>query len=127
MNQKIAIMLSILIISVGFRDVFTILYFYGNRTFIAENLCINKDLPKNTCQGKCILAKQLEESNREQDESIPLNGIFDHLELKVLPTEISVHQFLIESLERQRNWNLGDLLYQSGYFSSVFHPPKSLS
>ena len=127
MNRKIAIPLTILLISVGLRDAFTILQFYSNQTSIIERFCINKDVPEVRCNGKCYLSKQLEENDSEQDEDLPLERIFSHFELKVLSTENSFHRFLINELERKEEYAFKNLFYPSDYSSSIFHPPESLS
>jgi hypothetical protein len=38
-----------------------------NKEYIAKNLCINRDKPKNCCQGKCHLKKQLAKSDETSD------------------------------------------------------------
>jgi hypothetical protein len=120
----IAVLLTILFISVGFRDVLSILYFYSNQSYIANNLCINKDQPEKNCHGKCYLSQLLNENNDGKDESPPINRLFDRFELKVLPSEISDHGFLIERLKGKANWAFRNLLYQSDYFHSLFQPPE---
>lgn len=39
-----------------------------NKDYISKNLCINKNIPGNCCQGKCYLDKQLQK-NSNTDES----------------------------------------------------------
>ncbi|MEO1628649.1 MAG: hypothetical protein AAFV25_26110, partial [Bacteroidota bacterium] len=111
---------------VGFRDVFTIVSFYGNRASIAENLCVNKDEPVKKCRGKCYLSKQLEDNSTEQGEAPPANRLFDHFELKVLPTEKSTQAMLMARLAGKANWVFETSLYQSGYHSAPFQPPKGM-
>ncbi|MCB0521212.1 MAG: hypothetical protein H6577_10700 [Lewinellaceae bacterium] len=127
MNQKVAIFLTTLFISAGCRDVFTILYFYGNQSFIAENLCINKDQPEKNCHGKCYLSKQLEENDGKQSNDPPPNRLFGDFELKALPTEVTIHGLLIQKLEGRPAWAFEKQLYQSVHSSSLFQPPEILS
>ena len=127
MDRKIAIVLTVLFTSVGIRDVFTILYFYGNQTFIAKNLCVNKDLPEKNCHGTCFLSKLLGEDGSGHGENLPLNRLFDHFELKVLPSEISTVGMLSVRLIERASCTFDNSLYQSDFFARVFQPPEKLS
>ncbi len=46
----------------------TILSFYMNQAYIAENLCVNRDKPQLHCNGKCHLAKKMSEEDRRDQE-----------------------------------------------------------
>ncbi len=127
MNGRIAIMLTVLFISVGLRDVFTILHFYSNQAFIIENFCVNKDQPEKSCQGKCYLIKQLEENDGKQSEDLPFNRSFSHFELKMLPKESVIHGLLANKLDGKGEYSFESLLYTSDYSSRVFQPPEILS
>jgi hypothetical protein len=37
------------------------------RDYISKNLCVNKDIPGNTCHGKCYLEKQLGKTQEPVD------------------------------------------------------------
>jgi hypothetical protein len=39
-----------------------------NKDFIAKNLCVNKEKPKNCCQGKCHLAKEVKKNLESNDD-----------------------------------------------------------
>lgn len=41
--------------------------FYMNQSYIAKTLCVNKDKPMMHCNGKCYLAKKL----NQQDQQAP--------------------------------------------------------
>jgi hypothetical protein len=47
-------------------DCVVVLSFSLNRSFIAGNLCEKKDEPGNTCQGCCLLRKQLANEDRKE-------------------------------------------------------------
>lgn len=40
-----------------------------NQDYIAKNLCVNKDVPKSCCKGKCHLVKQLNKTNNEPEKA----------------------------------------------------------
>ncbi len=122
MKERLAIFLTILFISFGCRDVLTIVYFYGNQTYIIENFCVNRKKPEKQCNGKCYLSKQLEE---ERDEDVPLNHLVyqfklkiafsDYLSLGILDVE-AIHNKLIEAFDSP--------LYHSDYFFKILQPPE---
>ncbi|MCW3466309.1 hypothetical protein [Chitinophaga nivalis] len=43
--------------------------YYLNQSYIAKNLCINRDKPQLHCNGKCHLKKQLKEEDRRSQEN----------------------------------------------------------
>lgn len=113
-----------LFVSVGLRDVFTIVYFFGNRTFIIENYCVNKSRPEKKCNGKCYLADQLNHEKENNQRQIPLNNFVDHYQIKLLPLYPSkgciVHEVNMDA-------SVSDavmLLFDSDYLARVEHPPQ---
>jgi hypothetical protein len=38
------------------------------KNYIAENLCVKKDLPDNSCQGHCFLEKQINQTSETENE-----------------------------------------------------------
>ena len=49
------------------------IWFFANRGYIAEKLCINKDKPTLKCHGKCYLAKKLKEAENEKQQGLPVS------------------------------------------------------
>lgn len=43
------------------------LHYNLNKEYVAKNLCVNKDLPESTCQGKCYLKDQLKKSVTQEN------------------------------------------------------------
>lgn len=72
MNSKqiISIILSFLLLISGSRGIIYWLEFKLNHIYIVKELCIEKDKPKNTCQGKCHLKKNLDRDGNENDYPI---------------------------------------------------------
>jgi|GEM_PF-1392305 len=50
-------------------DSMALLWFEGNRAYIAEVLCINQDRPELECNGQCHLAVMLEADNNSAPDS----------------------------------------------------------
>ena len=122
MNPKVAFALIFLFISIGCRDVFNILYFYGNQDFIVENFCVNRDKPETLCSGRCYLSKKLDKTPRENN--LPVNRLFDHFKIKLLPTQIALEQISTIEVFKQPNWMFKPNRYSSDYLPNCFQPPE---
>lgn len=51
-------------------------WFMVNRTYIAQERCINRDKPELTCNGKCVLTLQLKASSKSEDKQVT-HGVED--------------------------------------------------
>lgn len=64
-----------LILLMGYQFLFKagiMAYYYANKTYIAQVLCINKLNPESHCDGKCYLKSQLAKAESPADsESLP--------------------------------------------------------
>lgn len=49
-------------------------WFKANQTFIAKELCINKDRPEMHCNGKCFLMTKMREVHRQGHDNF-VNGL----------------------------------------------------
>jgi hypothetical protein len=47
------------------RPVMPYMEYMINKGYIASHLCVQKDIPENSCHGKCYLHKQIEKSQEE--------------------------------------------------------------
>ena len=75
MRQKVIIGLLIIFCLAETRPLLPFLEYYGNFEYISEVLCINKDKPILSCNGKCYLNEQLKEVNEteQQSKKVPTN------------------------------------------------------
>ena len=73
MRAKIAIGILIVFCFAEIRPLLPYLDYFVNYQYISEVLCINKEKPMSTCNGKCYLSKQLKEAQQteKQDKKIP--------------------------------------------------------
>ena len=53
------------------RPVMPVFEYVVNQDYIAEYLCVNKDKPMLNCNGKCYLAKMLQEEQDEKKQNLP--------------------------------------------------------
>lgn len=51
-------------------------WFMVNRSYIAQELCINRDKPELTCNGKCFLSFQLKATPKDGDKQVA-HGVED--------------------------------------------------
>lgn len=95
MRPKIysVIYLSILIFYI-LRPVLPYIEYSLLRDYIAKNLCINRDKPKSTCDGKCFLNEQLKKSadpvDADKDNSkktVQKTNVEDHLKADEVVTK----------------------------------------
>jgi hypothetical protein len=73
MRPKIAIGILIVFCFAKIRPLLPYLDYFVNYEYISEVLCINKEKPLSTCNGKCYLSQQLKEvqETEKQDKKIP--------------------------------------------------------
>ncbi len=73
MRQRLAIGILIIFCFAEIRPLLPFLDYYVNYKYISDVLCINKDKPMSTCNGKCYLNKQLQKSQESEknDKGIP--------------------------------------------------------
>jgi hypothetical protein len=123
-------LLYILILSVSLPSVLKVVYvtnFYLNRSTIARESCIQKEIPNNCCQGSCQLTKDLATISIDQTQSKSEQRAFP----KLIPEDHWVSA--ISTLGKlKQNPCCCDKLSQhsinfqtsNGYFSLIDKPPR---
>lgn len=99
--------------------------FKVNQEYIAKVLCINKDKPKMGCNGKCHLAKELNETENKGDNS-PIT-VTDKIEITLFIEKNKPLQLkaLCEYLEKRTFFDI-EQRYAPSYIDGVFHPPQGI-
>lgn len=94
-----------------------------NQDYIAKELCENREIPKMKCNGKCYLAKKLQEQEQEEKEKAPLE---QRIKLDVLfyskgsiSSSPSLHQHEPKTCFVKTN---SELLI--GFLTKPLHPPQ---
>lgn len=102
------------------RPVLPVFEYVVNQDYIAEYLCVNKDKPMLNCNGKCYLAKMLQEERNEKQQNLPA------IDLREYPIGF-VEILLIDFQEKfyQKN-ELPNILEGEPrqFLNSIFHPPN---
>lgn len=116
-------LLTVLMLSLTFRDVITYTHFYINQDYIANNLCENIEVPELECNGKCYLKKSLKK-NQDNTDTRPYQitdkktnfNLFECAILWLDETDgVRIDQAFNEFLEDH---------YGFQYLQDIFHPPR---
>ena len=92
-------------------------------SYIAKNLCVNKDVPGSSCHGKCFLDKQIKITNETSDanqsnsnKKVQTNDVKEFLSTHtVVPKAIEITLTPLAHLETS---------ITSRYISAIFIPPQ---
>ncbi len=95
-----------------------------NQDFIAEVLCINKEKPMSTCNGKCYLSEQLKKAEEQEEKQAPTNKK-ERLEVIYCYSE-NLSDFLpfIDDYKSKLKPAYENEFYHSSFIPDIFHPPK---
>jgi hypothetical protein len=124
--QIYSITLLIILIFNIFRFELPYLEYVVFKSYIAKNLCVNKNTPKSCCQGKCFREKQLkivnsthetENTNQKNSNKIP--------QIKETKEFLQSHTLLPRATEfSYLPPTQIETLIESRYVSSLFIPPQ---
>lgn len=94
--------------------------FYINRSYIAKNLCVNKDKPMMHCNGKCYLTKKLNQQEQGDQSPASRTDKFD-----VQPFFVP-EGFLIANTftDFHPKYLIKDEIIVNTFHRSIFHPPS---
>ena len=115
------ILLTLVSITASLGDSFILLVFNLNQPYIAKNLCIQKEVENNTCQGCCQLKKQMENHN-EQDNTSP-NPSKRKLHIDFYTPFDSSYKPLYTS--KSISYYIKHHLSIQTFLSDIFHPPQT--
>ena len=107
------------------RNLTVYVSFKMNQQYIVENVCIEKDLLVNTCNGSCDLTKQLLELQKDDTEPGNTPPKSD-IEERVFVTEklfLKLDQSVFEN--KQRYIFTNEAVLVQGYARGVFKPPQA--
>jgi hypothetical protein len=95
-----------------------------NQDFISEVLCINKEKPMSTCNGKCFLAQKLKKAEEQEKKQAPstkkerLDFVYYQSKSSVDCTQYS------ELFVSKLNTACTSKVYEFNFIQDIFHPPK---
>ncbi|CAM1345367.1 conserved hypothetical protein [Tenacibaculum amylolyticum] len=92
-----------------------------NYDYISKILCINKDKPELSCNGKCQLMQKLKQQQEEDFNSLRINmeeypiGFVNITQINKKQTTVTTRK---DNFRYQKN-------YKYLFLASVFHPPTT--
>ena len=94
--------------------------FWLNKDYIAANFCVNKNKPQMHCNGKCFLAKEKQDAEKQNQQ--PNSDRKDKFEIQpfFLPATTSLNCYGV-SVSILYGTGRNDLL--AGCTHKLFHPP----
>lgn len=124
MKKLTAAILILIFLFQGFYSTAVTYWFYFNRSYIAEKLCINRDKPELKCKGNCYLAKKLKESESQKTDDANFQ----------LKEWVSISPFILNTttlhfFNRNPDKKLFTLSadeYQYLHQHAIFHPPMAV-
>lgn len=98
--------------------------FAVNRNYIAANLCENRTKPRSCCKGSCVLKKELQKSDAEQNN--PRNAQQNEKFELVHFTPVSRFQISTIEVKITNQYHQPPVaIIRSACLGSVFKPPCS--
>ncbi len=94
-----------------------------NQDYIAKNLCVQKEVEDNCCQGSCHLKEKMEEDDKNQETQ---TGNFKNLKEIQLFHETKNPIQLINPISRITVYCIFQNNNLTSYSSELFHPPNYL-
>jgi len=123
MRPKIAIGILIVFCFAEIRPLLPYLDYFVNYEYISEVLCINKEKPMSTCNGKCYLSQQLKEAQQteKQDKKIPT---VEQERIPMIVYNSELPKFLITVLEAKQYFQFYQFSIKALSISPPTPPPK---
>ena len=100
------------------------LNFKINQEYISKELCENREVPKMNCNGKCYLAKQLQQQEeKEKEEKAPVE---QRVKIDVLCFYKKTVRDLLVQYKLEEKSILSNSMdeLKEGYLTKVFQPPQ---
>jgi len=124
MKKAICYFLVLVFFSSQLNGLFTFVDFKINQDYIAKFLCIDKEKPMSTCNGKCHLSKQLKKQEKKEQKEHP-QGSREKNEV-LFSDDFQVSPAIDKNLFSQKHSPHSKHLDFSsqGFIEDIFHPPR---
>lgn len=126
MKKAVSILLSSVIMLLAIQNTLVYTSFKWNQDYIAQFLCIEKDIQESTCQGSCHLKTELDKVNHT-DNNLPV-PILNEMEINLLLVEHEMKCLKVCcAVKPKRVVGSDQLIPYFEYIKNCFHPPQLLS
>lgn len=123
-KKSAAFILIIIFALQTFHAGFVTIWFYANRNYVAQKLCINKNRPMLKCHGKCFLSKKIKEAGKENQEGLPYSTKQqEEASLSVIATIDYIFHFVLQDTAYP---TATVNAYTFSPNTGIFHPPAAL-
>lgn len=124
MKQITTILLASLVFLQPFSKIWIVVDFRLNQDYIAQNLCVKKEIKDNDCRGRCQLCERLDKATKEEQKQAP-TSVKDKAEV-LYYHDLSAFDFLIQAIfyQKQNLSNYHSDFYASSSISDIFRPPQ---
>lgn len=119
--------IAIILLCTFFLQVFYVagltIWFYANRAYISQKLCINKNRPELGCKGRCYFKRKLREAEEKQNQQTPIQ---EKQIKETSPCIVHSHSYSIHSIAVVSSYNPEySCQYSYLFLQEIFHPPST--
>jgi len=118
--KPISILLVFSLLSANLSGLFVYLGFEANQSYIAKELCENKDKPQLHCEGKCFLKKKLKQA-QEKEQKQERQSQKLQIQDAVVSTPLTFKQYAFAETALHIPFSTG---MPKNIKNSIFHPPQ---
>lgn len=122
--KKVFTALWVLLLLLGtFKEAAIYISFKLNQNYIAQNLCVEKDIENSTCNGCCQLKEKINETRTQEHKQIPEKLQEQNQPLLFLSNKLKpcFSSFITKDLSKKPAHIHN---YSFLFFNDIFHPPK---
>jgi hypothetical protein len=105
----------------SFNKLFIVLDLRLNRSYIAQNLCVNRDKPQMHCNGKCHMMKVMKQEQKK-DQDNPERKAENKFELVCADGPQAKLTPAFTMTDFSYPW-IKEIIY-AGFSTNSFHPPQ---
>lgn len=106
------------------KPVFPIAGYWLNKDYIAQNLCVQKDIEENECQGQCHLQEEISKARDDDSRDIPVS--------KLLKIDLEYYCHFVHQIQLEFNGNSKPEKHKAAYIhffknpysDTCFQPPE---
>lgn len=120
MKHIFSILLILSILTFQFSELLIYVAFKIEQDYIAQNLCIEKDVEDSSCKGCCHLIKKLNEQQDHKNELPPVQT--EKMNISFYTQECEKRTLLV--ISSIKLWVKQQMEYQFLPYYTIFHPPK---
>jgi len=122
LTRAIAIILLFSSVSVNLSGLFVFAGFEMNESYIAKELCVNKNKPELHCNGRCYLMNKLKQAqDKEQKQEHQFQKVQLQMQEAIVALPFIFKQYSIAAIHFRIPLNTGMPVAR---VNAIFHPPQ---